>query len=162
MQLTSDRLRNWRARSVTKQTSDFIMRTSRAIAHGNWRGYSKPDTELAINSHGRSPYEDAAIQARTPRFAPTMLPKVIRSELGEKPIHLRSDLIGKAGLWRSNWLRLEPGIGNEYDKLRGNDALSMSITQKTSDASVVQRATLVHAVRFTLLKSEVPNHRYGN
>lgn len=116
----------------------------------NWRGYFKP-MKTFINYHMQELYKSDAEQFRQVerRFAKAC--EVIRSELGEKPFHLRKrlnmaalDAVMACSVELAD--SLKPGIGNEYEKLRVNKTFLEAITHNTSDASVVeQRFILVHS-----------------
>ena len=116
----------------------------------NWNGYVKPMKKF-INEYMEVLDKADAEQIKQVerRFAKAC--QVVRSELGEKPFHLRQrlnmaalDAVMACSVELAD--SLKAGIGAEYERLRGDKTFIESVTYSTSDASMVQqRFQLVHS-----------------
>ena len=116
----------------------------------NWSGYVKPMKKF-INDYMEVLDGADAEQIRRleQRFAKAC--EVLRSELGEKPFHLRQrlnmaamDAVMACSVELAD--SLKAGIGAEYKRLRDNNTFIEAVTYNTSDASAVQqRFQLVHS-----------------
>ena len=116
----------------------------------NWNGYVKPMKKF-INDHmgALDKADSEEIEQVEHRFAKAC--DMVRSELGDKPFHLRQrlnmaalDVIMACSIELAD--SLKAGIGAQYERLRIDDAFIESVTSNTSDSSAVQqRFQLVHS-----------------
>jgi hypothetical protein len=116
----------------------------------NWSGYVKPmKTFISGYMEVLDKADAEQIRQVEQRFAKAC--EVVRSQLGEKPFHLRQrlnmaalDVVMACSVELAD--SLKAGIGAEYERLRNNDTFIEAVTHNTSDASVVQqRFQLVHS-----------------
>lgn len=116
----------------------------------NWSGYVKPMKKF-ISDYMRvlDKADTEHVKQVEQRFSRAC--EVVRSELGEKPFHIRQrlnmaalDAVMACSVEMAN--SLTPDIGAQYKGLLDNDTFVESVTYNTSDASVVQqRFQLVHS-----------------
>ena len=109
----------------------------------SWRSYTKP-MKTFINEH-MSHLDKASVEERAfveQRF--TKACEVVKSELGGKPFHLHNrlnmaalDVVLACSIELAD--SLKKGIGSEYKKLLKDETFLETLTQSTSDNSVVQK-----------------------
>ena len=117
----------------------------------NWQGYGKPMKDFITNYMQVLDEADASkVTQLEQRFAQAC--QMIRSELGEKPFHLRGrlnlaalDSVMACSVELAD--SLKPDIGDKYNSLLDNETFSEAVTHNTSDNAVVRkRFELVHSV----------------
>ena len=116
----------------------------------NWSGYVKPMKKF-INDYMEvlDKADNEQIKQVEQRFAKAC--EVVRSELGEKPFHLRQrlnmaalDAVMACSVELAD--SLKAGIGAEYKGLQADKTFTDAVTYNTSDASMVERRfRLVHS-----------------